>query len=89
VKAIEQIVNFCASLSLHRARHQRRGSFRDRAASPAEAHVIDNVAVHLDPHRDFVAAQRIATEDMTRRVRDLAEIARIPVVVEDDLLVER
>ena len=48
----------------------------------------DAVAVELHEHRQLVATQRIEAVGAAIRVRDLAEIPRMPVVVDDDVAVQ-
>src|SRR6185503_21195363 len=66
-----------------------RGGLGDRAALGLERHVGDTVAVHLEPERELIATGWIARFDAPVRILDLPEIARLPVVVQDQFLVQR
>src|SRR5438067_1343293 len=74
--------------SFDRRAHHRRGRLRDRAAVAREADVFDRPAVELEKHRVVIAAKRVVALDLPRGVRQLAKIARVLVVIEDDLLVQ-
>src|SRR6185295_16724937 len=60
----------------------------DRTTFTLEADIRDGVAVQLHPQRERVATQRIAALDRSIGIGHLPEIARLPVVLEDDLLIE-
>ena len=49
----------------------------------------DAVALELEKERDLVAAERVASVHAPVGVLDLAEVSRLPVVIEDHFLVER
>ena len=55
---------------------------------PTKRTSAEAVAVHLDPHRDLVAAERVASLWRGRGVREWAVVPGRPVVVEDDALIE-
>src|ERR1700712_2800303 len=88
MKSFEDRFGFDAALSLDRRRHERRRRFRDGAALALEADVAHRLAVHLHPERQRIAAEGIAALDRSISVDHLPEIARLPVVLEDDFLIE-
>ncbi len=49
----------------------------------------DALAVKIERYADVIAAQRVVAFGMVARVLERAVVARLPVVVEDDLLVQR
>ena len=68
---------------------QRRRRLRDRAAVAAEAQLGDAVVgVEVDHHLQLVAAQRVVVLEDEVGVRQLAEVPRPLVVIEDLLAVE-
>src|SRR5262249_4200536 len=75
--------------SFHRRGHERRRRLGDGAALTLEAHVGDGVVLHLHPERELVAAQRIAPFDGAVGTLHLPEVSRLPVVLENDFLIER
>src|SRR5690606_26129561 len=60
----------------------------DRAARALEADVRDFAVVEAHVQREPITAKRIHGVDDAVRARQLAEVTRLAVVVEDDLAVE-
>src|SRR5512142_2276055 len=88
MKALEQIFCFGAGLSLDGGGHQRGRCLGDGAPLSLEAHVDDGVVLELDPERQRVAAQRIPALNGATRIGHLSKVARLSIVLEDELLVE-
>src|SRR5262245_34925763 len=95
VSACEQIVDLIEETqsvehtgALHALGHQRRGRHGDRAAAALEADVSYRSVGEADVQSELVAAERIDCRDHASRVRDLAEVSRVTVVIEDHLPVE-
>ena len=84
----EEAVRLVDRLAFQHLGHQRGGGGRDRAAAALEADIGDLVAVDREIDRDPVAAQRVVAARQMRRVFERVEIARVPAVVEDDVLVQ-
>src|SRR5439155_19432651 len=84
----EQRFSFGGRLPLNRARHQRRGRLTDGAPRALEADLADDVTVHADLKADAVAAQRVVALRGAIGPGDRPEVPRVPVVLEDGLLVQ-
>src|SRR6185437_5813230 len=91
MKLLEQRLGVGERLAFDGGSHERRRSFRDGAALALEADIVDRVAgtAELDPERERVAAERVATLDRAIGARHFPKVALLPVVLEDQLLVER
>ena len=88
MKFIEQGLDFRVRLALYALRHHARRRFRDRAARSFKAHVLDHIVFDEQIHSQLIAAEWIdALGRAVRRFKAL-EVARLLVVVEDDLLVK-
>ena len=85
---LEQRLRLGGRLALQALRHQRCRGLRDRAALALEAEVVDDVAVQPQVERQVVAADRVEALGLAVGVLQLAVVARPPVVVQDDLLVQ-
>src|ERR1700740_535929 len=68
--------------------HQRSRRGRNRAAAALERDVGDMVAIERQIDRYPVAAQRVVAMSKMRRLLDLAKVARVAPVIEDDVLIE-
>jgi hypothetical protein len=68
--------------------HHRRGRLGDRAALAVDGHGPDPVAVQPQPDRQLVAAHRVVVVHLDLGVLEPPRVPGLPVVVEDDLLVE-
>src|SRR5690606_13681436 len=88
VHALEELEAVLYGRAFDALRHQRRRRDRDRAARALEADVGDLAVVETHIQREPIAAKRVYGVDDAVRARQLAEIARLAVVVEDDLAVE-
>src|SRR5215213_5383758 len=62
---------------------------RDRAAVAVEAEILDPAVLHDDVHSELVAAERVVVVEVEVVLRQLAEVPRVLVVVEDEVPVER
>src|SRR5690242_8725549 len=88
LEPLEQANGLGAGLSLDGTGHQRGRGPRDGAPGTFEAHIVDDLAVHPDPHRDFVAAQRVVARGLSVGFRYGAVVPRGAVVLQDDVLVQ-
>src|ERR1700674_165294 len=88
VEALEETPCLGQRLAAQRLGHHRGGGGRDGAAHALEGDLLD--APVLDPQGDLhpVAAERVVTDGAVAGPGQAAEIARPPVVVEDDLSVQ-
>ncbi len=90
-ECLEQRFRCGDRLPFHRRRHQRRRRLGDRAPRAVrhlKADVVDRVAIDLDVHLDPVAAQRVVAFGGAIRLLEPPEVTRVPVVVEDGLLIQ-
>src|SRR5262245_62252988 len=67
--------------------HHGRRRLGDGAARPLEGGVLYDAVLHRDLDGDAVAAEGVVALGGPVRVRDLAEVPRMPVVVQNQLLV--
>src|SRR3954452_21723405 len=84
----EQLLRVLDALALQHLGHQRRGRGRDRAAAPLKADIGDPVALDREIDRHPVAAERVVAARQMRRMLQWVEIARMPAVIEDDVLIQ-
>jgi hypothetical protein len=75
-------------LALDALRQQRGRRDRDRAAAAVEGNVADASAVELHEDGELVAAEGIEAVGAPIGIRHLAEVARIAVVVDDDVAIQ-
>src|SRR5437899_354968 len=76
-------------LLLEQVCHHRRGGLTDGAAPAHEAHVPDHGVLDQELELDLVAAQRVVERHGVGGVLERPLVAGAPVVVEDQLLIER
>ncbi len=88
VHLIEQSQRVGTVGAFHALGHQRRRRDGDRTAAAFEADVLDVPVADLHVQRELVAAQWVDGRDHARGVAELAEIARVAVVIEDHLPVQ-
>src|SRR2546426_4423488 len=88
VKLIEERARLFLGLALEGDRHHGRGCLRDRAALALEADLRDALAVHLEEEGDAVATQGARSVRRAVRGLDLVEVARVPAVVKNHVLVQ-
>src|SRR5206468_5528466 len=84
----EQLLRVLDALALQHLGHQRGSRGRDRAAAPLKADIGDPVALDSEVHGDPVAAERVVAARQMRRMLQGMEIARMPAVIEDDVLIQ-
>src|SRR5581483_6465805 len=87
VEFIKEYFDFFLRLALHRRGHHRSRSFRDRATRALKADVFDDITVQLQVERQLIAAERIVPDLRDRRMFERLEIARLFIVIENDLLI--
>ncbi len=88
VKALENNLRVGARGALYRSRHHGSRRFRDRTAFAHPADVGNGVPIHTKPDCQFVTAERITSFHTPVGVRHHTKIARRPVVIEDQTLVQ-
>src|SRR3954465_6674204 len=84
----EQLFRVLDALALQHLGHQRGGRRRNRAAAALEANIGDAVALDREIDRHPVAAERVVAARQMRRTLQGVEIARMPAVIEDDVLIQ-
>jgi hypothetical protein len=77
-----------ARLPLDGLRHHARRRLRDGAARPDETQIAHHAVVHQHVDGELVAAQRVEPFGDAVRAFQLLKVARLLVVVEDDLLIK-
>src|SRR5471030_135181 len=85
---LEKGVGLIAALSLHHRAHDRGRGFGYGAAGADEGHIADGLAVQIEIDRVVISAKRVIALDLAGRRRQLVKVSGVPVVVENDLLVE-
>jgi hypothetical protein len=68
--------------------HHRGGGLADRAAAATEGDVADSVVVDVEAEDDLVTAERVVAAGGDIGRVELAAVAGVLVVVEDDFFVE-
>src|SRR5258706_3921667 len=88
MKDLEHPFRFLPRLPLHRRAHHRGRSLRDCTAVACEGDVPDRLAVDVEKDRVVIAAEGVVALHLARRMRQLAEVPWVLVVIENDLLVQ-
>jgi hypothetical protein len=88
VEALEERLGLGLGLALDHLGHQRGRGHRDGAAAALEGGVLDDAVLQREVDGDLVAAERVVAARLAVRVLGRAEVPRLAVMVEDDLLVE-
>src|SRR5207244_6831373 len=84
----ERLLGRAHRLALESRRHHRGRGLGDGAARALKANVADDPVFERAFHRHAVAAEGVIALCSPSRARQRAEVSRLPVVVENDLLVE-
>src|SRR5262245_35644622 len=85
---LEKGLRFGLGLALNAVGHDRGGSFGNRAARALKANVSDHFIFQARVYRELVTAQGIIAFRCPVRSLQLVEVARPPIMVKDDFLVE-
>ena len=88
LELLEQTLRLVHGFPFDHVCHQRRGRHRDRAAAAVEARRADLVVIQLEVQGQLVAAQGVVSFQHPVRLRQRAEVPRIAVVINDQLLVK-
>src|SRR5881409_381629 len=88
MEPLEQRFGLLLGLALDTLRQHRRGSGGNRTSRAFEARVLDHAAFQLQIKRQSIATQRVETFRLPVSPVERAKVSRLPVVVEDDLLIE-
>src|ERR1041385_529173 len=88
VKFVEEHLSLGFGLSLHGLCHHAGRSFGNRAARAFEAHFLHLIAFNMKINIQLIAAQRVIAFSLPVCIFQLVKIARLLVVVEDDLLIK-
>src|SRR5688572_23689010 len=89
MKLIEQFLRVRPGLSLDSGCHQRSRSPGNGAAGALKSGILDGVPFHSEPKDQPVATEWIVSLDPSVRVLHFAIISRRPIVVQDEILVQR
>src|SRR5207248_4094875 len=87
-EALKQRFSLVLGFALDALCQQRCRGGRDRASGALEGRIGDHAVLELDVEGNPIAAQWIESFRFAIRVGQRAKVPRLPVVVEDDLLVE-
>ena len=88
LELLKQFDRLVGMLALEGGGHQRSRGFGNGAARPLKANVGNPLVGHVEIDVQVIAAQGIVALLRAIGLGQLAEVARIFVVVEDDLLVQ-
>src|SRR6266481_5541004 len=88
LKFLENRRGFCRGLAFDAFSHHRCGGGGNRATGPLKADVLNHAVFHLEKELHLVAAQRVEALGMSVGDRERAEIPRLLLVIQDDLLVQ-
>src|SRR5258708_14962897 len=87
MKGVKESIGLICRFALHQRAHHGRRRFRDGAAAASEPYVLDPVAVESHEDGVVITAEWVVAVDPFG-IRELPVVSRIPVVIEDDLLVK-
>src|SRR6266852_4397718 len=88
MEALEELLGLVEGLPLKARGHHRSRGPGDGAARTLEADITDHAVLNVQVDSDLIAAERVVARGRPVGPLELLEIAGLPVMVEDDLLVE-
>src|SRR5437667_4818954 len=87
-KPLEDLFGLGHRLALEVGRHHRSRGPGDSATRTLKADVTDELVLSHDLNRHAVTAERVVALRSLGRTRQPPEVPRLPVVIEDDLLIQ-